>query len=67
MQKIIEELKDIPEDQLLIIYQFIHTLRLEVDQENQIPRMPGLLKGKLGEAFFEPLPEEELKQWEQDI
>jgi excisionase family DNA binding protein len=27
-------------------------------------RQPGLLEGKLGEAFFEPLPEEELQQWE---
>ena len=28
------------------------------------PRKPGLLAGKLGEAFFEPLPEEELALWE---
>lgn len=27
-------------------------------------REPGLLKGKLDEAFFEPLPEDELKLWE---
>jgi len=29
------------------------------------PRKPGLLKGKfrLTEAFFEPLPEEELRRW----
>jgi prevent-host-death family protein len=26
-------------------------------------REPGLLKGKLGEEFFEPLPEVELKAW----
>jgi len=26
-------------------------------------RSPGLLKGQLGDAFFEPLPEEELQQW----
>ncbi|ELR97744.1 type II toxin-antitoxin system Phd/YefM family antitoxin [Gloeocapsa sp. PCC 73106] len=30
-------------------------------------RKTGLLKGKLSESFFEPLPEEELKLWEQDI
>ena len=28
------------------------------------PRQPGLLKGQLGDAFFEPLPEEELRAWE---
>jgi antitoxin (DNA-binding transcriptional repressor) of toxin-antitoxin stability system len=28
------------------------------------PRKPGLLKGELGDAFFEPLPEDELKGWE---
>jgi hypothetical protein len=28
------------------------------------PRQPGLLKDQLGEAFFEPLPEDELSAWE---
>ena len=28
------------------------------------PRRPGLLVGKLGDEFFEPLPEEELAAWE---
>jgi hypothetical protein len=32
--------------------------------EAESPREPGLLKGKLGQAFFEPLPEEELQLWE---
>jgi hypothetical protein len=27
-------------------------------------RIPGLLTGTLGNAFFEPLPEDELQQWE---
>jgi prevent-host-death family protein len=27
-------------------------------------RKPGLLKGKVSDAFFEPLPEAELKAWE---
>lgn len=27
-------------------------------------RQPGLLKFRLGEAFFEPLPGDELKTWE---
>lgn len=26
-------------------------------------RQPGRLKGKLGDAFFEPLPDEELDTW----
>ena len=28
------------------------------------PRQPGLLKGELGQAFFEALPEDELGPWE---
>jgi prevent-host-death family protein len=27
-------------------------------------REPGMLKGKLEESFFDPLPEEELEAWE---
>lgn len=27
-------------------------------------RQPGRLKGRVGEAFFEPLPESELDAWE---
>lgn len=28
------------------------------------PRRAGWLKGELGSAFWEPLPEDELKDWE---
>lgn len=28
------------------------------------PRRPGLLEGKIDEAFFEPLSEDELEAWE---
>ncbi len=28
-------------------------------------RSPGLLQGEVGDAFFEPLPEDELEAWEQ--
>lgn len=28
------------------------------------PRVPGLLKGKLGDSFFEPLPDEEADAWD---
>ncbi len=42
----------------------IHYFRLGLSTERTQPRTPGLLKGQLGDAFFEPLPEEELLQWE---
>ncbi len=29
------------------------------------PRTPGLVKGKLTEAFFEPLSEDEIESWQQ--
>jgi prevent-host-death family protein len=29
------------------------------------PRTPGLVKGRLGSQFFEPLPEGELDAWQQ--
>lgn len=32
--------------------------------EKPEPRQPGLAKGRVTEAFFEPLPEEELAPWE---
>jgi hypothetical protein len=66
-QKIIEELQNIPEDRLSQIYDLIHYFRLGLNSETQNPRLPGLLKGKLAQAFFEPLSEDELQQWETDI
>lgn len=33
--------------------------------EERLPRVPGIAKGRVTEAFFEPLPEEELEAWEQ--
>jgi hypothetical protein len=67
IQKIVEELQNIPKDKLAEIYDLIHYFRLGLNQETAQPltmsevesRTPGLLKGKLGEAFFEPLPEGE--------
>ncbi|MGB8691463.1 MAG: hypothetical protein WCD53_29650 [Microcoleus sp.] len=64
IQKIIQELQDIPEDKLAQLYELIHYFRLGLGRERAQPRTPGLLTGKLGDAFFEPLPEEELQQWE---
>lgn len=33
--------------------------------ENPTPRRPGLAKGQLTEAFFDPLSDEELAAWQQ--
>ncbi|AFY48308.1 hypothetical protein Nos7524_2467 [Nostoc sp. PCC 7524] len=64
IDKIIQELQDIPEDKLAEIYDIIHYFRIGLDREAAQPRTPGILTGKLSDAFFEPLPEEELQQWE---
>jgi hypothetical protein len=64
IEKILQELQDIPEDKLAEIYDLIYYFRLGLNRERQQPRTPGLLVGKLGDAFFEPLPEEELQEWE---
>lgn len=64
IQKIVQELQNIPEDKLAEIYDIIHYFRLGLDREAAQPRTPGILTGKLSDAFFEPLPEEELQQWE---
>ena len=67
IQKIIDELNEIPEEKLTQIYELIHYFRLGLNQQTDQFRIPGLLKGSFGDAFFEPLPESELQQWEKDI
>jgi len=64
LQKIIQKLQDIPEDKLAQLYDLIDYFRLGLGRERAQPRIPGLLTGKVGDAFFEPQPEEELQQWE---
>lgn len=64
IQQIIQELQDIPEEKLAELYDVIHYFRLGLIKDTAQPRTPGLLTGQLGDAFFEPLPEEELRQWE---
>jgi hypothetical protein len=64
IQKIVQELQDIPEEKLAEIYDLIHYFRLGLGKEPLQPRTPGLLTGNLGDTFFEPLPEEELQEWE---
>lgn len=63
-QRIIGELRDIPEPKLAELYDLIHYFRLGLAQSSAQPRQPGLLQGQLGAAFFEPLPDEELRAWE---
>lgn len=72
LQQIIQELQALPEDKLAEIYDLIHYYRLGLTQagdkspaeSNNAPRTPGLLKGHVGDAFFEPMTEEELQTWE---
>lgn len=63
-QRIINEVQQIPESQLIELYDLIHRFRLKSVKEIIASRQPGLLKGQLGDAFFEPLPEDELRNWE---
>ncbi|ETX01046.1 MAG: antitoxin [Candidatus Entotheonella factor] len=37
-----------------------HLMPIEAPQ----PRTPGIAKGRITNAFFEPLPEDELQAWE---
>jgi hypothetical protein len=64
IQKIIQELEKIPEEKLPQLYDVIHSFRLGLSTDIRKPRTPGILKRKLGDAFFEPLSEEELQLWE---
>jgi len=64
IQKIIQELQDIPEEKLAQLYDVIHYFRLGLNQDIAQPHTPGLLTGQLSDTFFDPLPEEELQQWE---
>ena len=36
-----------------------------VPLERAQPRVPGIAKGRLDGTFFDPLPEEEIKEWNQ--
>jgi hypothetical protein len=64
IQKIIQELQDIPEEKLAELYDLIHYFRLGLGQESKQFRIPGLLKGKLDDSFFDPLPEAEVQRWQ---
>ncbi|MCT7954124.1 hypothetical protein [Laspinema palackyanum] len=64
LQKIIQELQNIPEEKLGEIYDLIHEKTATLTVNEAEPRTPGLLTGKLSDAFFEPLAAEELQRWE---
>ena len=64
IEKIYQELQDIPEDKLAEIYDLIHCFRLGLGKEQTQPCTPRLMTETLGDAFFEPLSEEELQAWE---
>ena len=53
-QRIIQELQDIPEENLDALYEMIHLFRLSLQKEQPQPRTPGLLTGKLNSSLFEP-------------
>ena len=36
-----------------------------VPLDQNLPRVPGIVSGRLDDSFFEPLPEEELEAWGQ--
>ncbi|MGE3924795.1 MAG: type II toxin-antitoxin system Phd/YefM family antitoxin [Lautropia sp.] len=38
--------------------------RLVPLEPNASGRRPGRIRGRVGDAFFEPLPEDELRAWE---
>jgi hypothetical protein len=70
--QIIEEIKQIPNDKLVEIYDLIHYFRLGVAQEKQSQKITvkqrpiGLSKGKfqVPASFFEPLTDEMLDTFE---
>ena len=36
-----------------------------VPLDNGLPRQPGIASGRVDDAFFKPLPDEELDAWDQ--
>jgi hypothetical protein len=64
IQKIVQELQYIPDEKLAELYDIIHYFRLGLGKELKQPRTPGLLEGQLDDSFFDPLPEEELQEWQ---
>jgi hypothetical protein len=66
-KQLFEEIELIPADKYAELYDFLHYFRLGLTLKKTEERKAGLLKGQLSNAFFEPLPEEELNAWENNI
>jgi hypothetical protein len=65
VRQIIED----PQDVIAVPPEFRHrrteVIFIVLEQESTaVERKPGFLKGQLGDAFFEPLPDTELDAWE---
>ena len=65
IRQIIED----PQDVIPIPPEFRHrrteVIFIALEQESTaVERKPGFLKGRLGDAFFEPLSDTELNAWE---
>ncbi len=69
-EKIIAEIKQIPDEKLAEIYDLVHYFRLGLLQERQVlpvkQRPIGLAKGlvEIPSSFFEPLPDDMLDAFE---
>ncbi len=71
-EQIMEEIKQIPNNKLVEIYDLIHYFRVGLTQDNKNHKVAfkkrpiGLLKGKLKipTSFFEPLPDELIDSFE---
>ena len=61
-QALIKEIEEAPDEMLEKFLQLWRQIQVLTPDPNDL-RTPGLLKEKLGDQFFEPLPEAELAQW----
>ena len=52
IQKIVQELQDIPEDKLGELYNVIHYFRLGLNQERTQPRTPGYSRENWARRFL---------------
>jgi hypothetical protein len=66
-EEILHHIHDLPlekQQTILDFSLFIKSLTNPIQNTQPLKRQAGLAKGKLTEAFFEPLPESELASWE---
>ncbi|MGH6904568.1 MAG: type II toxin-antitoxin system Phd/YefM family antitoxin [Geminicoccaceae bacterium] len=58
-------LEQVAAGEAVVIARAGHPVARLVPINPQEPRKPGLAKGRLTDAFFEPLPADELDAWQQ--